>query len=34
MKPVGVQWKKGTGQFPYDLAIVDNSANPSVKVTR
>jgi branched-chain amino acid transport system substrate-binding protein len=33
MKPVGVQWKKGTGKFPYDLAIVDNSANPAVKVT-
>jgi branched-chain amino acid transport system substrate-binding protein len=33
MKPVGVQWKKGTGKFPYDLQIVDNSANPAVKVT-
>jgi branched-chain amino acid transport system substrate-binding protein len=33
MKPVGVQWKKGTGAFPYDLQIVDNSANPAVKLT-
>jgi branched-chain amino acid transport system substrate-binding protein len=28
-QPVGVQWKKGT-KFPYSMAVVDNSLNPSV----
>ncbi len=33
IKPVGVQWKKGTGKFPYELQVVDNSANKSVPIT-
>ena len=33
IKPVGVQWKKGTGQFPYELQVVDNSANKAVPIT-
>ncbi len=33
MKPVGVQWKKGTGKFPYELQVVDNSANKLVPLT-
>lgn len=33
VKPVGVQWKKGTGKFPYELQIVDNSANKAVATT-
>ncbi|HEX3907740.1 MAG TPA: ABC transporter substrate-binding protein [Mycobacteriales bacterium] len=33
IKPVGVQWKKGTGQFPFELQVVDNSANKAVPVT-
>jgi branched-chain amino acid transport system substrate-binding protein len=31
--PVGAQWKKGTGKFPFEMQIVDNSLNKSVKVT-
>jgi branched-chain amino acid transport system substrate-binding protein len=30
--PAGAQWKKGTGKFPYDLVVVDNSANKAVPV--
>ncbi|HEY7008359.1 MAG TPA: ABC transporter substrate-binding protein [Jatrophihabitantaceae bacterium] len=33
IKPVGVQWKKGTGKFPYEMQVVDHSANPSVPLT-
>jgi branched-chain amino acid transport system substrate-binding protein len=33
IKPVGVQWKKGTGSFPYELQVVDNSANKAVPIT-
>ena len=33
IQPVGVQWKKGTGQFPFEMQVVDNSLNPDVKVT-
>jgi branched-chain amino acid transport system substrate-binding protein len=33
MKPVGVQWKKGTGKFPFEMQVVDHSANPSVPLT-
>jgi branched-chain amino acid transport system substrate-binding protein len=33
IEPVGVQWKKGTGSFPYEMQIVDNSANKDVKLT-
>ena len=32
IKPVGVQWKKGTGSYPFEMQVVDNSLNPSVKV--
>jgi branched-chain amino acid transport system substrate-binding protein len=30
--PAGAQWKKGTGKFPYELVVVDNSANKNVPV--
>jgi branched-chain amino acid transport system substrate-binding protein len=30
--PVGVQWKKSSGKFPFEMQVVDNSLNPSVKV--
>ena len=33
IKPLGVQWQKGTGQFPFEMQVVDNSLNPDVKVT-
>jgi branched-chain amino acid transport system substrate-binding protein len=32
VKPAGVQWKKGTGKFPFELVVVDNSANKAVPV--
>ena len=31
MRPVGVQWKKGTA-FPWEMVVVDNSLNPDVAV--
>ncbi len=30
--PVGVQWKKATGKYPFVMQVVDNSLNPSVKI--
>ena len=30
--PVGVQWKKSTGQFPFEMQVVDNSLNTAVPV--
>jgi branched-chain amino acid transport system substrate-binding protein len=30
--PVGVQWKKSTGKYPFEMMVVDNSLNPNVKV--
>ena len=33
IKPVGVQWKKGTGSYPFEMQVVDHSLNPSVPVT-
>jgi branched-chain amino acid transport system substrate-binding protein len=33
IKPVGAQWQKGTGTFPFELQVVDNSGNPSVPLT-
>ncbi len=33
VKPVGVQWKKGTGKYPFEMQVVDHSANPVVPVT-
>jgi branched-chain amino acid transport system substrate-binding protein len=32
IEPVGVQWKKGT-TFPFEMQIVDNSANKAVALT-
>jgi branched-chain amino acid transport system substrate-binding protein len=32
IKPVGVQWKKGT-KFPFEMQVVDHSANPAVPIT-
>jgi branched-chain amino acid transport system substrate-binding protein len=32
IQPLGVQWKKSTGKFPFEMTVVDNSLNPSVKV--
>lgn len=31
--PVGVQWKKGTGSYPYELQVVDNTLNKNVPIT-
>ncbi len=31
-QPVGVQWKKGIGRFPYEMVVVDNSLNPAVRI--
>lgn len=33
VKPVGVQWKKSTGKYPFDMQVVDHSANPAVPIT-
>jgi branched-chain amino acid transport system substrate-binding protein len=30
--PVGVQWKKTTGKFPFEMQVVDNSLNKNVKI--
>ena len=30
--PVGVQWKKSTGKFPFEMEVVDNSLNKNVKI--
>jgi branched-chain amino acid transport system substrate-binding protein len=32
MNPVGVQWKKGTGTYPFELRVVDNSLNKAVVI--
>jgi branched-chain amino acid transport system substrate-binding protein len=32
VNPVGVQWKKSTGNFPFEMKVVDNSLNAAVKV--
>jgi branched-chain amino acid transport system substrate-binding protein len=32
INPVGVQWKKSTGKFPFEMLVVDNSLNNSVPV--
>src|SRR6266487_869477 len=32
INPVGVQWKKSTGQFPFEMQVVDNSLNTAVPV--
>lgn len=33
IKPVGVQWKKSSGKYPFEIQVVDNSLNPSVPIT-
>jgi branched-chain amino acid transport system substrate-binding protein len=30
--PVGVQWKKSGGQYPFEMRVVDNTLNPGVKI--
>ena len=30
--PIGVQWKKATGKFPFEMQVVDNSLNKDVKI--
>ena len=30
--PIGVQWKKSTGQYPFEMKVVDNSLNKNVKI--
>jgi branched-chain amino acid transport system substrate-binding protein len=32
IKPVGVQWKPGTGKFPFEMVVVDHSLNPAVPI--
>ena len=32
MAPVGVQWKKGTGTYPFEMKVVDNSLNKKVPI--
>jgi branched-chain amino acid transport system substrate-binding protein len=32
VKPVGVQWKTGT-KYPFEMQVVDNSLDPTVKLT-
>jgi branched-chain amino acid transport system substrate-binding protein len=32
IKPVGVQWKKATGKYPFEMQVVDNSLNSAVKI--
>jgi branched-chain amino acid transport system substrate-binding protein len=32
MAPVGVQWKKGTGTYPFEMKVVDNSLNKRVPI--
>jgi branched-chain amino acid transport system substrate-binding protein len=30
--PIGVQWKRGTGNYPFEMKVVDNSLNKHVPV--
>ncbi len=32
INPVGVQWKKGTGTYPFEMKVVDNSLNKAVPI--
>jgi branched-chain amino acid transport system substrate-binding protein len=32
IQPVGVQWKAGTGRYPFEMKVVDNSLNKTVPV--
>jgi hypothetical protein len=31
--PAGVQWQKGTGKYPLEMKIVDNTLLPDAKIT-
>jgi branched-chain amino acid transport system substrate-binding protein len=33
IKPLGLQWQKGTGQYPFEMQVVDNSLNKDVNTT-
>jgi branched-chain amino acid transport system substrate-binding protein len=32
IEPVGVQWKAGTGRYPFEMKVVDNSLNQAVPI--
>jgi hypothetical protein len=32
INPVGVQWKKSTGKYPFEMKVVDNSLNKDVPI--
>ncbi|HET9893508.1 MAG TPA: ABC transporter substrate-binding protein [Streptosporangiaceae bacterium] len=32
IQPLGVQWRKSTGTFPFEMTVVDNSLNKSVPI--
>jgi branched-chain amino acid transport system substrate-binding protein len=32
IKPVGVQWKRASGKYPFEMQVVDNSLNPNVQI--
>lgn len=32
VKPAGAQWQTGTGKYPFDFVVVDNSANKAVPI--
>jgi branched-chain amino acid transport system substrate-binding protein len=32
INPVGVQWKKSTSKYPFEMKVVDNHLNPAVQV--
>jgi branched-chain amino acid transport system substrate-binding protein len=32
VNPVGVQWKKNTGRYPFEMKVVDNSLNKNVRI--
>ena len=29
---VGVQWKEGSGKYPFEMKVVDNTENKAVKI--
>ncbi len=33
LKPAGGQWQRASGQYPFELQVVDNSLNPAVPLT-
>ena len=32
IQPIGVQWKKSTGKYPFEMLVVDNSNDKSVPI--